>query len=497
MSYIPTIGLEIHAELKTKTKMFCDSLNDPREHHPNVNICPVCTGHPGTLPTINKEAIRLVLFLGLALNGKVAEVTKFDRKNYFYPDLPKGYQISQYDEPLVSGAALNGIRIKRVHLEEDAGSLLHKTPSSILPLAKGEEKGGGSPYSLVDYNRASRPLMELVTEPDLKSGVEAKSFGIELQRILRYLGASDADMEHGQMRVEANISVRKNESDPLGTKVEVKNINSFKAVEAAINYELSRQEELLEKGERVIQETRGWDDIKQKTVSQRSKEEAHDYRYFPEPDLPPLVISKSGINLEELKDAIPELPSPKRERFMKEYALSFEQADILVASRAAAEYFEEAVSELKTESVPDMDKAVKLLYNYYVTDFWGILKEFELDIIDLKDEKVTPENFSDLIVLIAKDIVTSRNAKDILRHMVEEGGDPREILQREGLEQITDTSELEAVVKKVIEENLKAVEDYKKGKSASLQFLVGKSMAILKGKGNPGMLQEIIKKLLV
>ena len=288
----PTIGLEIHIELKTKSKMFCPCQNDPHQTLPNINVCPICLGHPGTLPTINKKAVESVILVGLALGGKISPFTKFDRKNYFYPDLPKGYQISQYDEPLVTGGMLNNIRIRRIHLEEDTGTLIH------------DEKSGSS---LVDFNRAGVPLMELVTEPDISSAKEAVQFGEDLQLILRYLGVSDVDMEKGQMRLEANVSLN------MGTKVEIKNINSFKALFSAIEYEIQRQSELLKKGHKIIQETRGWNDVEQKTFSQRIKEEAHDYRYFPEPDLPP--FETSIFNIELLRKTLPELPKQKLERF--------------------------------------------------------------------------------------------------------------------------------------------------------------------------------------
>jgi aspartyl-tRNA(Asn)/glutamyl-tRNA(Gln) amidotransferase subunit B len=491
MKYIPTIGLEIHAELKTKTKMFCDSSNDPDEAHPNVNICPVCTGHPGTLPVINREAIMLMIKIGLALDGRIANITKFDRKNYFYPDLPKGYQISQYDEPIVSDGRLLSARVRRIHLEEDAGRLVHGTPSTILPLSKGEEKGGGS-HSFVDYNRAGLPLMELVTEPDFKDGKSARVFAEELQMILRYLGASSADMEKGQMRVEANVSVAP-EGAPLGTKVEVKNLNSFRAVEGAIAYEIERQSALLDEGKQIVQETRGWDDVKLVTVSQRRKEEAHDYRYFPEPDLPPLNISEMGLDLEKIKNELPELPAAKRARFVKEFGLTAEQAAILVADKAWADYFESAISELGTEAGGRNTRARLLCYNYLTSDFKGLLEERGAQ---LKESKITPENFADLIVLIASDKISSRTAKDVLRKMEESGEDPRAIIEREGLAQESSSGALEAVAKEILAANPKAVEDYKKGKPAALQFLVGKAMARMLGKGNPPMLQEIFKRLL-
>ena len=319
----PTIGLEIHAELKTRTKMFCGCLNDPLERHPNQNVCPVCLGHPGTLPAANKEAIRHILRLGTALGASVAEDSRFDRKNYFYPDLPKGYQISQYQYPLVKAGVLElpfsgkKVRITRVHLEEDAARSVHDTKQKA---------------TLVDFNRSGVPLMELVTEPDMTSASQAREFAEELQLILRYLGISDADMEKGQMRVEANISV--SADSKLGTKVEVKNINSFRSVGRAIDFEIARQSGLLEKGEKVKQETRGWDDTEEKTVGQRSKEEAHDYRYFPEPDLPPLKLSEiPEFSPEILKAELPELPSQKRMRFRKEYGVDGEKLEIFVRDK--------------------------------------------------------------------------------------------------------------------------------------------------------------------
>ncbi len=320
--YQPTIGLEIHVELKTRTKMFCDCLNDSLEKKANKNICPICTGQPGVLPVINKKAIDMVIKTGLALDCRIAKKTWFERKNYFYPDLPKGYQISQYEAPICEKGKLGNVRITRIHLEEDAGKLVHK----------------GS-VSLVDFNRAGVPLMELVTEPDITSIEQAKKFGQELQLIFRYLGISDADMEKGQMRVEANISL------DMGTKVEIKNLNSFKAVERGIKYEIERQKDILEAGDKVIHETRGWNEIKQKTFSQRTKETSDDYRYFPEPDLPPLEISKKDI--EELKKEIPELPQARRNRFKKEYKISDDTIETLTVFKNLGDFFEASISELR------------------------------------------------------------------------------------------------------------------------------------------------------
>ena len=465
----PTIGLEIHAELKTQTKMFCDSLNDPEEKHPNANVCPVCAGHPGTLPTINKAAVESVLKVGMALKGDIPQFSKFDRKNYFYPDLPKGYQISQYDLPLIFGGVLNGVRLRRIHLEEDTGRLIHS------------EDGKSS---FVDYNRAGVPLMELVTEPDITTADQAVEFAKELQLILRYLGVSDADMEKGQMRVEANVSV--SADNVLGTKVEVKNINSFKAVHDAIEFEIKRQEEVLSSGGKIVQETRGWDDAKHKTVSQRIKEEAHDYRYFPEPDLPPLDLSK--FDLAAIKVAVPELPKEKRLRFGKEYALKPEQAEVACRDRAVAEYFEEAASELKSE---DARADFQLLYNYLTSDLFGLMAETGAAIGDIK---IDPENFADLVILASGGKISSRTAKDILRKMLETGMDPNDIVKRENLGQISDESALEQTVASILKKHSAAVADFKKGKESALQFLIGKAMAELKGKGNPKLLQEMFRK---
>lgn len=401
MTYRSTIGLEIHVELKTKTKMFCDCLNDPDEKHPNLNICPVCTAQPGPLPTINKEAVEAVLKVGMALKGEIPQFSKFDRKNYFYPDLPKGYQISQYDLPLIVGGVLNGVRLTRIHLEEDTARLIH------------EKDKEGHDISLVDFNRAGVPLMELVTEPDVKEAKMAAEFARELQLIFQHLGVSDADMEKGQMRVEANISLSEAKSDKgqatWGTKVEVKNLNSFKAVEDAIDYEIRRQTELLKAGKKVIQETRGWDENKKSTFSQRIKEEAYDYRYFPEPDLPPLDLSK--FDLTRLKVEIPELPKEKRLRFMKEFNLSVEQAEILVKDRMGAKYFEEVVSELGAENDTFPTEKIQLCFNYLTSDLRGLMIERDVTVNELK---ITAEDFAELIDMIFTKKISSRGAKDIL-----------------------------------------------------------------------------------
>jgi aspartyl-tRNA(Asn)/glutamyl-tRNA(Gln) amidotransferase subunit B len=500
MEYEPTIGLEIHTELKTKSKMFCSCANGlGLEKEPNINICPVCTGQPGILPVINEEAVHMVLKTGLALNAQIQDFSKFDRKNYFYPDLPKGYQISQYDKPLVEGGHLdvggkNGlsrVRIKRIHLEEDTGSLNHPA---------------GADYSLVNLNRAGVPLMELVTEPDIKSGGQARKFCQELQLIFRYLRISDADMEKGQMRCEVNISLReiadrrgpkkspRTDAEKLGTKVEIKNLNSFRAVEKAIDYEIKRQSEALADGEKIIQETRGWDDASGITVSQRSKEEAHDYRYFPEPDLPPLTGLVSVAN--KLKAEIPELPTQKRKRFIKEYNLPSNDVDILVANFELGEYFEEVVSELKNwaeiaEPKIDFAKAVKLAVNYLITELQKLFYQSDKNFADIK---ITPENFAEFIKLVAQKVVHSSGAQTLLGEMFKTGGDPSHIVKKKDLGQVSDEDELREIIIEVLSQNPGPVEDYKKGKQNALMFLVGKVMAATKGKANPQIVAELLKK---
>ena len=469
-AYKPTIGLEIHTILKTQTKMFCGCLNVPDEKQPNANICPICMAHPGTLPTINKEAVEKVIKLGIALNSQIAEVSKFDRKNYFYPDLPKAYQLSQYDQPLVSGGELNGIRLRRIHLEEDAARLLH------------DEK---IKSTLVDFNRAGVPLMELVTEPDVTNGKQATDFAKELQLIMRYLGISDADMEKGHMRIEANLSLSADEK--LGTKVEVKNLNSFKAVGDAIDYEIKRQTEFLDKGEKIIQETRGWDDKNKKTVSQRLKEEAHDYRYFPEPDLPSLNI-KELFDSEKIKMEMPELPAQKRERFAKQYGLNKDQSGMLVENKLMAGYFEESASELE-ELAPGAN--FQSLFNYLTSDLKGLMKEGEVDFGEKL--KISPEYFARLIFLISKNELNSRMTKDILAEMFKTGLNPEDVIKLKGLDETVSEKSLSEIIDSVISENPKAIEDYKKGQENVIQFLIGKAMQKLKGRGNPDQLRDLFK----
>ena len=476
------IGLEIHARLKTETKMFCRCKNEFNPEKPNKNVCPICLAHPGAMPTINRKAVESVLKLGIVLNGKLSEVSKFDRKSYFYPDLPKGYQISQYDKPFVLGGELNGVPIRRIHLEEDTGRLLHS------------EGKTSEEYSLVDFNRAGTPLMELVTEPAIKSGKQAADFARWLQQILRYLDISGADMEKGEMRVEVNLSLKNPETGELGTKIEIKNLNSFKAVEDAVEYEVYRQREVLTNGGKIQQATYGWDDVDQKTVPQRFKEEAHDYRYLPEPDLPPLELK--DFDLAALKAQIPEMPGEKCARFSREFELTHDQAEALIADKYLADYFENAVSELDEETgTGALPKgASQTLFHYLTSDLRGILNEKGKTFAD--PMKITPENFADLINLVVQKKISSRGAKDLLQRMYEEGGDPREFMEREGLSQVSDTSALRGAVDTILAGNPAAVADYKKGKGGALQFLIGQAMKELKGKGNPEALRALFEEKL-
>ncbi|MFH1968414.1 MAG: Asp-tRNA(Asn)/Glu-tRNA(Gln) amidotransferase subunit GatB [bacterium] len=492
--YKTTVGLEVHVELNTKSKMFCSCKNDPDEKRPNYNICEVCSAQPGSLPVANEEAIKRVIKTGLALNCKITEDSKFDRKNYFYPDLPKGYQISQYDQPLCEGGYLEiegkKIRITRIHLEEDTGSLLHL----YEPEGSQSRRPEGTDYSLVNLNRAGIPLMELVTEPDITSGKEARLFAEELQRILKYLDVSSADMEKGQMRVEVNISISKGRT--LGTKVEIKNLNSFKVVEKAVDYEIKRQEKVLESGEKVVQETRGWHDKKEITFSQREKEEAHDYRYFPEPDLPPMNFKKDYII--NIKSTMPELPEQKRERFKKEYGLDKASVEFFVTNKDLSEYYEKVVSEFEewTEEQEDREahkKVSKLVANYLISNVQGLLagKPF------VETEfKITPENFAEFIKMIYKSEISSKIAKMLIVDMFNTGADPSNIVDENNWGQMADDGELERIIKEVISKNSKAVDDYRAGKQNALQFLAGQVMAATRGTAKPDKVHELLKKML-
>lgn len=476
--YIPTIGLEIHAELKTQTKMFCDSRNDPNETRPNVNVCPVCLAHPGTLPVINREAVRHVLRVGTALKGKLADYTEFDRKNYFYPDLPKGYQLSQYEYPLVSGGELEGVSITRVHLEEDTASSAHD-----------EETG----VTTIDYNRAGVPLMELVTEPVVESAEHAGRFARELQLLLRYLGVSDANMEKGEMRVEANVSIRRAGSTELGTKVEIKNLNSFRAMERAVEYEIKRQSDVLEKGEKVMQETRGWDEGKQKTFSQRTKEGSADYRYFPDPDLPSLLLSEiPEFRPSVLKAEVPELPSERRVRYSR-YGLQKEDIELFVNTPALGQYFEAVIS-----AYTEGDSAIRLAANYIANDFVKIIRD-----TDKRESEINPEiiisalKIRKILDMQVEGKISSRTAKDLLVACVDDKeSDPEDIANEKGLLRVTDLNKIKNTISIVLDRNQSVASDYLGGKEAALEYLVGQAMKELRGAADAAEVRAGIKTFL-
>ncbi len=500
MEYDVIIGMEIHAELKTKSKMFCHCDNDTEKKKPNENICPICLAHPGTLPTANKQAINWTVLIGLALNCQINQLSKFDRKNYFYPDLPKGYQISQYDIPLCYNGYLeiNGekIDITRIHLEEDTGKLTHPT---------------GRAYTLADYNRAGTPLVELVTEPVIKNAETAKKFCQAYQQILRYTDVSSADMEKGEMRCEANVSVQEKgkweysdgQIKPIGKyhlnpKVELKNINSFKAVEKAIDYEIKRQVNAIKEGEKIVQETRGWNDNQGKTISQRIKETSADYRYFPEPDIPPIKISDK--QLEELKKQLIELPPEKIKRFKEQYHLTADEAEIIVADKKLADFTEQVITELRAwvDSTGDdwerqQKKLAKATVNWLINEF---LKHLNATKENVAATKITPENFAEFITLVYQEKINSSAAQTILAQMYKNGGDPTQIMADLGLEQVDNEAELEKTIKQIIKEFPKQLEQYRLGKENVLQFFVGQVMAKTKGKANPRIVIEILKKIL-
>ncbi len=485
MRYNVTIGMEVHAELKTASKMFCACKNGlGLEQEPNIHICPVCTGQPGTLPVPNRQAIEMVQRIGLALNCTINRHSKFDRKNYFYPDIPKGYQISQYDEPFCEHGTIlvNGksFRITRIHLEEDTGKSLHPA---------------GADYTLVDFNRAGVALMELVTEADFENGKDTRAFCQKLRQTLRYLDASDADMEKGQMRCEVNLSLYPEGADRLsGTKVEVKNLNSFKTVERAIDFEIKRQTEILEEGKKVVQETRGWDEARGETVSQRKKESAHDYRYFPEPDIPPFDFSEEYIA--GLRRTLPELPDAKAERFVNEYQLPVADVVILTEEKEFSAYFEEVASELADkkasgEMQAEIPRAVKLAANYMLTEIRKHLSERGEK---TKDIPFTPENYAEFISLIADKKINSSAAQSVLAEMYQGGdNDPSHIVSRLNLAQVSDTGELEGVVDGVLAANAKSVADFQAGKENAFQYLIGQVMKETKGKANPEVVATLLR----
>lgn len=501
MKYDIIIGLEIHAELKTKTKMFCSCNNDANKAKPNEHTCPICMGHPGTLPVANKKAIEWTILAGLALHCKINHLSKFDRKNYYYPDLPKGYQISQFDLPLVHDGFLEidneKIKITRIHLEEDTGKSTHPK---------------GKSYTLINLNRAGTPLMELVTEPVLKNGEQAKKFCQRYQQILRYLNISNADMEKGEMRCEANISIQEKnkwkykgnceiiakDNYELNPKIEVKNINSFKAVEKAINYEIIRQEKALTNKEKPIQETRGWDEDKARTISQRVKETSADYRYFPEPDIPPINIDNEWI--ERIKTKLIELPTAKIKRFTEQYLFTPEIAETLATDKDIADFTENVITELRSWIDASGDKwerqkkkLANTAANWLASELFKHLKAKNQHISDIK---ITPENFAELIALVYQNKINSSAGQKILEMMYNKGGDPTDIMKDLDLEQNDNEKELSTIIETILKDNESQATEYKNGKENLLQFFVGKTMAATKGKANPKLVIEIIKKLL-
>jgi len=471
MTYEIVIGLEVHTQLLTKSKMFCSCNADYASAPPNTHVCPICLGMPGVLPVINEKAIEYTVMTALALNCTIPEYTKFDRKNYFYPDLMKGYQISQYDAPIGKGGWLtidsNGnrkrINITRVHLEEDVSKLWHR-----------------GNYSLIDVNRSGVPLMEIVSEPEISSPEEARDYLIKLHNMLRYLGVSTGNMEEGSFRCDANISIRPSNNKNLLPKVEVKNMNSFKAVYQALEYEARRQRNVLEEGGELVQETRGWIDETGITVTQRTKEYADDYRYFPEPDLPPLVWDRAWI--EEIRARLPELPEVRRDRFMTQYGLSLYDANVLTSSKAMADYFENCVKLM------DSSKA-KAVSNWLSGDFSRLLNATNTEI---ENVKISPKHLAEMLDLVDNGTISGPAAKIVLEEMFRTGQRASEIIAEKKLSQISDVGEIREVVKQVIADNSGAVADYASGKQQALTFIIGQVMKATRGRANPGVVREII-----
>jgi len=494
------IGLEIHTELKTKSKMFCGCNNDARQVPANTHVCPICLGHPGTLPVVNQQVLDWALLLALSLHCQINQTTKFDRKNYFYPDLPKGYQISQYDLPLAHHGWLEvvgqKIAITRIHLEEDTGKLTHPRDQK---------------FSLADYNRAGTPLIEMVTEPVIRDAHQAKKFCQKFQQILRYLNISNADMEKGEMRCEANVSLQAKDkwqyvdgqikaldNYQLNPKVEVKNINSFYSLEKAIEFEIERQATALDKGEAIIAETRGWNDKEKTTVSQRVKETAADYRYFPEPDIPPLVITKAY--LKKIQAQIKELPDAKKLRFIEQYGFSESEANLLVSDQYLAAFAENTISELQAwleannlDWASQQSQLIKLTSNWLSNE---LLKHLKMHNHKVKDIKITPENLAELICLVHQKKINFQAAQMIFNQMYQVGGDPSDIMQQMNLEQLDNDEELTALVKKIIADHPQQAQDYRNGKTALRKFFVGQAMALSQGKANPQKIADLLQQLL-
>jgi aspartyl-tRNA(Asn)/glutamyl-tRNA(Gln) amidotransferase subunit B len=474
--YEVVVGLEVHAQVLTQSKMFCGCSTDYLTAAPNANTCPVCLGLPGSLPVINRRAVEATIRTALALNCEIPEFSKFDRKNYFYPDLPKGYQISQYDLPLSRNGHLDfdvkgeprRAGITRVHLEEDTGKLLHEGAIEA------------SQSSLVNFNRSGVPLMEIVSEPDLRSADEAREYVMRLRAILQYIGVNNGDMESGQLRCDANVSLRPVGSTELGTKVEVKNMNSFRAIHRAIEYEIERQTQVLDTGGKLIQETRGWNDARGLTVSQRTKEFAEDYRYFPEPDLPPLDVSRKWVD--EIRSSLPELPAARRERFITTYGLTPYDASLLTSTPPMAEFFEATVR---------LGAPAKASANWILSDFSRLLNA---DQKEIQDASVKPAHLRELIGLIDSGVISGKMAKQTFEAMYHASDPAPALAEAKGSSQISGDAELAGIVDQVIAENAKSVADFKAGKEQALKFLIGQGLKLSKGRANPQRLDALLRE---
>ncbi len=480
MEYEPVIGLEVHAELETRSKMFCSCpVVDTTQAQPNSAVCPVCAGMPGVLPVVNQRAVEYALRVALALECEVAPISIFARKNYFYPDLPKGYQISQYEEPLARHGRLtiltaqgeSVVRIRRVHLEEDTAKLTHVTRN-------------GEAYSLVDLNRAGVPLLEIVSEPDLHSAEEVRAYAMALRSLLRYLGVNSGDMQKGVMRIEPNVSVRPVGSTALGTRAEIKNLNSFRALERGVAYEIQRQTELLRQGKKVRQETVGWDDAREVTFIQRVKEGEDDYRYFPEPDLPPLVVEPAWM--EQIRSALPELPAAKFHRFREQYGLNDYDAGVLVAEQAVADYFEQVVKD-----TPGISP--KVVTNWVSGELFGLLNQSG---ISIDSSKVPPAELARLVQMVTDGAINMTTAKSVLSEMFATGRSAEAIISQGGLRQISDTNSIAPLVSQVLAENPEQVTAYLEGKETLLRWLIGQVMRAAKGQANPQVVQKELERQL-
>jgi aspartyl-tRNA(Asn)/glutamyl-tRNA(Gln) amidotransferase subunit B len=481
--YEAVIGLEVHAELQTRSKMFCScQVVDPTQAEPNIAVCPVCAGMPGVLPVVNQQAVAYALRVALALNCEIAHTSIFARKNYFYPDLPKGYQISQYEQPLATRGHLTIttsqgerlIRIRRVHMEEDTGKLTHI----------GGDASSQAGYSLVDLNRAGIPLLEIVSEPDLHTAEEVRVYAMALRSILRYLGVNSGDMQKGVLRIEPNVSVRPVGNQELGTRTEIKNLNSFRALERAVDFEINRQIDRLSRHEAVIQQTLGWDDLQGVTVPQRSKEEAHDYRYFPEPDLPPLVIETAWIESERLN--LPELPADRQCRFQSQYRLSAYDAGVLVAEKTVADFFEQTIA-----AAPDV--SAKTIANWLTGELFSLLNQAGTSI---ESASISPAGLASLLQMISRAEINQNTAKTVLEEMFHSGRSAGEIAVERGLRQISDAGAIAALVQQVLVENKEQVSAYLSGKESISRWLFGQVMRLAKGQGNPQVIQEELKRQL-